>query len=48
MFAAAIASDTTKELFVKKLAAFIGETTTAKPETDLYDAQTGGLVLPFF
>jgi hypothetical protein len=47
MFTAAIASDSTKDLFVKKLAAFIGETTTSKPETDLYDAQTGGLVLSF-
>ncbi|RDW75997.1 glutaminase GtaA [Coleophoma crateriformis] len=42
MFAAAIASTSTKELFISKLATWIGQTTTALPETDLFDCNTGG------
>ncbi|RDW82670.1 glutaminase GtaA [Coleophoma cylindrospora] len=42
MFAAAIASTSTKELFISKLATWIGQTTTAFPETDLFDCNTGG------
>ncbi|TVY85335.1 Glutaminase A [Lachnellula suecica] len=42
MFTAAIASDTTKQMFVKDVAAWIDQTTTSKPETDWYDAITGG------
>ncbi|TVY25220.1 Glutaminase A [Lachnellula hyalina] len=42
MFTAAIAGDETKELLIKALAAFIGATTTSRPETDLYSAATAG------
>lgn len=42
MFSAAIASTSTKELFISKLATWIDQTTTALPETDLFDCVTGG------
>ncbi|KAL3422238.1 glutaminase a [Phlyctema vagabunda] len=42
IFVAAISSPSTKELFISKIARWIAETSTASPETDLYDAITGG------
>jgi hypothetical protein len=41
MWTASIASTETRDLFVKDLATFIGETPTNLALTDLYDAQTG-------
>jgi len=41
MFTAAIASESTKTMFIKELAEWINETPTNSAETDLYDAQTG-------
>ncbi len=41
MFAAAIASSSTQQLFISGLAKFVAETPTDEPLTDLYDAQTG-------
>jgi len=40
IFTAAIASDSTKQMFIKDVAAFINDTPTNLPETDLYSAQT--------
>ncbi|KAL2129393.1 hypothetical protein VTI74DRAFT_7851 [Chaetomium olivicolor] len=42
MFAAAVASKETKDMFVSKLAKWVGSTTTDRAMTDLYDAVTGG------
>ncbi|KAK3316675.1 hypothetical protein B0H66DRAFT_301362 [Apodospora peruviana] len=42
MFAAAVASDDTRDMFISKLARWIGRTSTDRPMTDLYDAGTGG------
>lgn len=42
MFAAAVAGPDTKELLINKLANWIGNTTTNRAMTDLYDAETGG------
>ncbi|TVY53517.1 Glutaminase A [Lachnellula cervina] len=41
MFTAAIASDGTKAMFIKKLASWINDTPTNRPETDLYSATSG-------
>ncbi|KAK4229404.1 hypothetical protein QBC38DRAFT_108681 [Podospora fimiseda] len=42
MFAAAVASDETRKVFIDKLAWWIGTTRTNRPMTDLFDAVTGG------
>ncbi|KAF4636468.1 hypothetical protein G7Y89_g1608 [Cudoniella acicularis] len=41
MFTAAIAGQSTQEMFIKELASWINETPTNFPATDLYDAQSG-------
>ncbi|KAK7754712.1 hypothetical protein SLS62_003270 [Diatrype stigma] len=41
MWAAAIASEDTRDMFIRLLADWIGTTPTNKPFTDLYDAATG-------
>lgn len=41
MFAAAVASDSTKNMMIHDLAKFIDQTHTSSPMTDLYDAETG-------
>jgi hypothetical protein len=41
MFCAAIASDETRDLFMKDLVRFINETPTSGPLTDLYEVDTG-------
>ncbi|KAM7186314.1 protein of unknown function (DUF1793) domain containing protein [Naviculisporaceae sp. PSN 640] len=41
MFAAAVASDDTKKMFVRKLASWIGRTRTNRAFTDLYQADSG-------
>jgi hypothetical protein len=41
MYTAAVSSDSTKKLFIDKLAAWINNTPTSRPMTDLYDAPTG-------
>lgn len=40
MWTAAIASKSTKEMFISKLATFIGVTPTDRAFTDLYNTQT--------
>ncbi|OWP04752.1 hypothetical protein B2J93_4034 [Marssonina coronariae] len=42
MWAAAVASDETREMFISGLAKWIDETPTRNAMTDWYDAQTGG------
>ncbi|KAK0614984.1 hypothetical protein B0T17DRAFT_563197 [Bombardia bombarda] len=42
MFAAAVASNETKTMFISKLAKWIGSTSTNRAMTDLFDAATGG------
>lgn len=42
IFTASIASDSTRDLFISAVANWIGQTTTARPETDWYDAVAGG------
>ena len=42
MFAAAVASESTRDMFISKLARWVGETSTDRAMTDLYDAVTGG------
>lgn len=44
MFAAAVASDSTKKMFISKLAAWIGRTNTNRAWTDLYQADNGEYV----
>ena len=41
MFTAAIAAQSTQQMFISDLAKFVAETPTNLPFTDLYDAQTG-------
>jgi hypothetical protein len=41
MFCAAVASKETRDMFIKGLVKWIGETSTSKPLTDLYDTNTG-------
>lgn len=41
LFTASIASDETRDLFIKDLATWITETPTNLPLTDLYDTTTG-------
>lgn len=41
MFAAAVSSDSTKKMFISKLASWIGRTTTNRAWTDLYNADNG-------
>lgn len=41
IFCVAVASPETKEMFISKLAKWIGETTTNKPFTDLYETSSG-------
>ncbi|KAK4211121.1 hypothetical protein QBC37DRAFT_20642 [Rhypophila decipiens] len=41
LFAAAVASDSTKKMFISKMAAWIGRTSTNRAMTDLYDAGSG-------
>jgi hypothetical protein len=42
MFAAAVASTETREMFISKLANWVGVTSTNRPMTDLFDSVTGG------
>ena len=42
MFAAAVASPTTRDMFISKLARWVGATTSDRAMTDLYDSHTGG------
>lgn len=42
IFAAAVASKDTRDMFISKIRNFIEQTTTTRPFTDLYDASTGG------
>ncbi|POR32405.1 Uncharacterized protein TPAR_07390 [Tolypocladium paradoxum] len=42
MFAAAVAKPETRQMFVKKIADWIGRSTTWRAFTDLYDTQSGG------
>ena len=42
MFAAAVAEDGTRRMFVSKIANWINRTTTWRAYSDLYDVQTGG------
>lgn len=41
IFAAAVASPSTKQLFISKIATWIGKTTTNRPFTDLYETDSG-------
>lgn len=41
MFAAAVAKNETKEMFIDKLAEWVGKTTTNRAMTDLFDSITG-------
>lgn len=41
MFVAAIASTSTKQLFISKIASWIGKTPTNRPLTDLYETESG-------
>jgi hypothetical protein len=41
MWTAAFCSQSTRDMFIQKLAEWIGNTTTTRPMTDLFDAQTG-------
>jgi hypothetical protein len=42
MFAAAVASDATRDLLVAALARWVGSATTDRPMSDLFDSVTGG------
>ncbi|BCS22855.1 glutaminase GtaA [Aspergillus puulaauensis] len=42
LFAAAIASTSTRDMFIQHLAKWINQTPTSRPLTDLYDTVTGG------
>ncbi|EAQ84675.1 hypothetical protein CHGG_08689 [Chaetomium globosum CBS 148.51] len=42
MFAAAVASQSTRDMFISKLAHWVGTTTSDRAMTDLYDSETGG------
>lgn len=42
MFAAAVASTETRDMFISKLANWVGETSSDRAMTDLFDAATGG------
>jgi hypothetical protein len=42
VFCAAVASEETRDMFIEKLAMWVGETTTSKPFTDLYQVSDGG------
>ena len=42
MFAAAVASRETRDIFISRLARWVGATTSDRAMTDLYDSQTGG------
>lgn len=42
MFAAAVASNSTRDMFIKKLAHWVGNSSTNRAMTDLFDAVTGG------
>lgn len=42
MFSAAVASDSTRDLFVKTIADWINETSAHRALTDLYDVRGGG------
>ncbi|TAQ88111.1 hypothetical protein B7494_g3561 [Chlorociboria aeruginascens] len=44
MFVAAISSNDTKNMFIDKMATWIGETNTTAPLTDFYDTESGGFV----
>ena len=41
IFAAAVASPSTKQLFISKIASWIGKTPTNRPFTDLYETDSG-------
>ena len=41
MFAAAVASEPTRDMFISRLARWVGATTSDRAMTDLYDSQTG-------
>ncbi|KAK0616291.1 hypothetical protein B0T14DRAFT_434788 [Immersiella caudata] len=42
MFAAAVAGNSTRDMFIQKLAHWVGNSSTNRPMTDLFDARTGG------
>lgn len=42
MFAAAVAGTETRDMFIGKLARWVGVTSSDRPMTDLFDSQTGG------
>lgn len=42
LFAAAVASASTRDMFIQLLAKWINQTPTSRPLTDLYDTVTGG------
>jgi hypothetical protein len=42
MFAAAVASPETRDMFISKLARWVGMTSTDRAMTDLFDSVTGG------
>ena len=42
MFAAAVAAPATRDMFVAKLASWVGATSSDRAMTDLYDSVTGG------
>lgn len=42
MFAAAVAKKETRDMFISKIAKWIGKTSTTRAFTDLYDVKTGG------
>jgi hypothetical protein len=50
MFAAAVASESTRDMFISKLARWVGATTSDRAMTDLYDSETGGYPIngPYF
>lgn len=41
LFVAAVASSSTRDMFIKDLATWINDTPTNRPLTDLYDAASG-------
>jgi len=41
LFAAAVASNSTRDMFIKDLATWINKTPTNRPMTDLYETSTG-------
>jgi hypothetical protein len=42
IFAAAVASNSTRDMFIQKLAHWVANSSTNRPMTDLFDASTGG------